>query len=96
MPENGREITQLNGLWTLQQVGCSQQHPARVPGTIISDLLTAGQIPDPYYRDNESKVQWVGEKDWTLARTFHFPNPSFDGNGFSCAAKDSIPLPQSA
>jgi beta-mannosidase len=73
MPENGREITHLNGLWTLQQGGSSQQFPARVPGTILSDLLTAGQIPDPYYRDNESKAQWIGEKDWTLARTFELP-----------------------
>ena len=37
--------------------------PATVPGTIHTDLLAAGLIPDPFWRDNELVLQWVGEKD---------------------------------
>jgi len=32
---------------------------------VHADLLTAGVIDDPYYRDNEARVQWIGETDWT-------------------------------
>lgn len=44
--------------------------PAKVPGCIHTDLLAAGRIPDPFYRDNEQAIQWVGETNWTYRRTF--------------------------
>ena len=34
------------------------------------DLMREGRIPDPFYRDNEHRVQWVGEADWTYMKTF--------------------------
>ena len=47
--------------------------PATVPGCIHTDLIAAGKIPDPFYRDNEKKLQWIGEKAWTYRRTFDVP-----------------------
>ena len=44
--------------------------PATVPGTIHTDLLANGLIPDPFWRDNEKRLQWVGEEDWTYRTTF--------------------------
>ncbi len=44
---------------------------ATVPGTVHSDLIAMDIIPDPFFRDNELKVQWVGEADWEYRRTFH-------------------------
>jgi beta-mannosidase len=44
-------------------------HAARVPGTVQTDLLAAHLMPDPYYRDNEAKVQWVGLADWEYRTT---------------------------
>jgi beta-mannosidase len=41
-----------------------------VPGCIHTDLLAAGKIPNPFYRDNEQTVQWVGEANWVFRRTF--------------------------
>jgi beta-mannosidase len=41
--------------------------PAIVPGTVHTDLMTAGRIPDPFYGLNELDVQWVGEADWLYA-----------------------------
>ncbi len=41
-----------------------------LPGDVHSALLEAGIIEDPYYGDNETKVQWVSEKDWIFKRTF--------------------------
>ncbi len=44
--------------------------PATVPGTVHTDLLAAGLIPDPFWRDNELRLQWIGEESWTYRTTF--------------------------
>lgn len=46
---------------------------AEVPGTVHTDLLANGKIEDPFYRDNELKVQWVSEVGWMYRREFHVP-----------------------
>lgn len=47
-----------------------QWHPAQVPGVVQTDLLENHLIPDPFYRDNESRLQWIGESDWEYQTTF--------------------------
>ncbi|HEY1731006.1 MAG TPA: glycoside hydrolase family 2 protein [Terriglobales bacterium] len=37
---------------------------ATVPGDVHLDLLHAGKIADPFYRDNESKLQWIEKAGW--------------------------------
>jgi beta-mannosidase len=54
----------LDGDWQFRQVGQEAWHPARVPGCVHLDLMAAGLIPDPFYRDNELRVQWVEKEDW--------------------------------
>lgn len=44
--------------------------PATVPGTVHTDLLANGLIPDPFWRDNETALQWIGEEDWVYRTTF--------------------------
>ncbi|MET0506188.1 MAG: hypothetical protein ABWZ85_12760, partial [Luteibacter sp.] len=38
--------------------------PATVPGAIQTDLLATNQIPDPFWRNNEPDLQWIGLNDW--------------------------------
>ncbi|MGG7464837.1 glycoside hydrolase family 2 protein [Plantibacter sp. YIM 135347] len=38
--------------------------PATVPGTVHTDLLAAGLIPDPYLELNELTLDWIGRTDW--------------------------------
>jgi beta-mannosidase len=64
------EKVSLNGRWQLHKTNETETIPATVPGCVHTDLLAAGKIPDPYYRDNELEVQWIGETDWTYRRTF--------------------------
>ena len=64
----------LGGGWTLSQAGTDEKFPAIVPGCVHTDLLAAGRIDDPFYRDNELNVQWVSEKTWTYSRTFDLPS----------------------
>lgn len=38
--------------------------PATVPGDVHLDLLKSGKIPDPFYRDDEAKLQWIEKARW--------------------------------
>ena len=38
--------------------------PGAVPGTVQSDLLSLGRIPDPFLEDNLAACQWVERLDW--------------------------------
>ena len=60
----------LDGDWQFRQVGQETWHPARVPGCVHLDLMAAGLIPDPFYRDNELRVQWVEKESWEYRREF--------------------------
>jgi hypothetical protein len=54
----------LNGEWQVSAIGHNDWIKATVPGCIHTDLMSAKRIPDPFFRDNERKVQWVGEQAW--------------------------------
>jgi beta-mannosidase len=45
-------------------------HPAQVPGVVQTDLQRSGLIPDPFDRDNEFRLQWIGLADWEYQTTF--------------------------
>ena len=63
----------LEGKWQVTEQGADDPFPAQVPGTIHSDLLAAGRIDDPFHRDNEMALQWIGDKDWVYDRNFDVP-----------------------
>ncbi len=44
--------------------------PCTLPGEIHSALLEQELIPDPYWSTNELDIQWVGQHDWILDKTF--------------------------
>jgi beta-mannosidase len=46
--------------------------PATVPGTVQTDLLAAGLIPDPYIDLNENYIAWIGECDFAYYTEFSF------------------------
>ena len=63
----------LDDNWTFRKPGDSIFMPAEVPGDIYSDLLKNEKIDDPYYRDNEKKIQWVEKEDWEYKKEFDVP-----------------------
>ena len=67
------ESIDLCGNWTVREAGRDSAIKATVPGCIHTDLLAAKVIPDPFYRDNEKQLMWIGEKDWIYSRTFSVP-----------------------
>jgi beta-mannosidase len=70
-------IFELDGGWKFRRAGTKDWLPARVPGTVHLDLMRNNIIPDPYLRDNESKIQWIGEVGWEYMKTFQFTEDHF-------------------
>jgi beta-mannosidase len=57
--------------WTFHEVGKPEWHPASVPGCVHTDLLSNKLIEDPFWRDNEKRLQWIGKTDWEYTTTFN-------------------------
>ncbi len=60
----------LNGTWVLQSDDVSESVRAIVPGNVHVDLLSAGKLTDPYFREQEREAQWVAERNWIFRRDF--------------------------
>ena len=65
----------LNGSWTLDVIAGDgsavySKVPATVPGSVYHDLLAAGQIEDPFWRDNETEALKLMEHSFRYARSF--------------------------
>src|SRR5687768_14998355 len=82
----------LNGEWTVRQDGDAERLLARVPGCIHLDLLSAGKIEDPFFRDNEKTVAWVAENDWIYEREFFVTEDLLreEHVRLSCAGLDTL------
>jgi beta-mannosidase len=65
------QIQTLTRDWQFRQVGTGEWMPANVPGSVHTDLLALGKIPDPFVADHEKDVQWVAEADWEYRIGFH-------------------------
>ena len=62
---SGADTVDLGSLeWRFREAGTGDWLPAAVPGCVHTDLLHSGLIEEPFYRDNETRIQWVGERDW--------------------------------
>src|SRR5215218_1032420 len=76
----------LDQAWTLEPVSgpvppdiaAAGPVPASVPGTVHTDLLAAGQIPDPYLDDNERRLAWIGSTDWRYQTSFDWAPDGHD------------------
>src|SRR5277367_3376224 len=69
-----RHSVDLNSGWEFRQLAPDattpvEWHPAKVPGDVHLDLMDNKLIPDPFYRDNEAKLQWIENADWEYRST---------------------------
>src|ERR1035438_4164674 len=69
-------VVTLDHGWQFRQITAGPQDaeagwlPATVPGDVHLDLLANKKIPDPFVRDNESKLQWVENESWEYRLNF--------------------------
>ncbi|MGB5434629.1 MAG: glycoside hydrolase family 2 protein [Maribacter sp.] len=63
----------LHQNWTFKKASDTLWNKATVPGTVHTDLIEIGEIPDPYYRLNEHDLQWIDKEDWEYKTLFTVP-----------------------
>ena len=64
------QIEQINNNWQFEQAGSGAYYDAEVPGCVHLDLYYNDLIEDPFFRDNENKLQWIEEENWVYRTTF--------------------------
>ena len=64
------EMKLLNKTWHFRQLDQKDWTPCAIPGFVHKILFENGDIPPLYYSQNESTLQWIGEKDWIFKCIF--------------------------
>jgi beta-mannosidase len=61
---------------------------ARVPGSVVDDLVRAGEVPSPYHERDSRHAEWTAGRHWIYRRYITaMPGAStlrFDGVDYSC------------
>ncbi len=65
--DHGWQFRQITGTPQASDAGWM---PATVPGDVHLDLLANKKIADPFYRDNEAKLQWIENASWEYRVSF--------------------------
>ena len=52
--------------------------PAKVPGTVHTDLIDNKIIEDPFFRLNEQEVQWIDKKEWRYKTNINIDLETFN------------------
>lgn len=56
--------------WTFNKQNEAKKYKATIPGTVHTDLFQNKIIPDPFYGDNEKKLQWIENENWEYETHF--------------------------
>jgi beta-mannosidase len=63
-------LVDLNGKWKMRRLHEPSWLEASVPGSVYHDLLNAGEMPDPFYREQEYEVLELSNDDYEYQRCF--------------------------
>lgn len=61
--ETGIQIQYVRD-WQFRKTGDTAWLPAEVPGCVHTDLLKNKLIDNPFFGDNEKKLQWIEKENW--------------------------------
>lgn len=64
------QTLELSENWTFKKSGDTEWLTAKVPGTVQEDLLRLDKIPNPFFANNEEKIQWIELENWEYQTTF--------------------------
>jgi beta-mannosidase len=65
--------------WLFKSMDDSLWLEASIPGTVHTDLFNQQRINDPFYRNNEKDLQWIGKKEWVYKKEFKFELDQLNG-----------------
>jgi beta-mannosidase len=59
--------------------------PARVPGSVVDDLMRAGLVPDVYFETQSRLAEWVSARTWVYRTRVSGPRTlEFEGVDYAC------------
>lgn len=67
-------LINLNGKWRMKKKNENEWIEASVPGSMYNDMLNAGKMGDPFFRDNELKTLELSNFDYEYERYFDVDN----------------------
>jgi beta-mannosidase len=70
LPNAFAQQRELNN-WQFRQLRTGRWMKATVPGTVHTDLYNNRMIPDPFFSDNETRLQWIDRADWEYETVFN-------------------------
>jgi beta-mannosidase len=73
--------------WEFRQADSATWRPVQIPVSIHTALRQNGLIDDPFYRDNEEKLQWIETKDWEFRCAFDVNPAVFERKHIELAFK---------
>ncbi|MDI1318158.1 glycoside hydrolase family 2 protein [Flavobacterium sp.] len=56
--------------WKFKQENKENWLPAKIPGTVHTDLLSNKVIEDPFFGTNEKQLQWIENENWNYKTSF--------------------------
>ncbi len=82
----------LNGEWGMTRGATGEKYTVCVPSDNFTQLFELGVIPDPYYKNNEKLVEWVGKEDWIYEKTFNLSDDDLNNRKvlLVCKALDTV------
>lgn len=66
-----RKVIEIKDNWKMHKFGNNMWYKATVPGCVHTDLIANKLIPDPFYRENEKRLQWIDKCSWEYATEFN-------------------------
>jgi beta-mannosidase len=61
--------------------------PAQVPGSVVADLVRAGEVPSPYHERDSRLAEWAADRHWVYRRRLTLGDEQtlrFDGVDYAC------------
>lgn len=87
-------ILELNGTWKFAEYGAenANEYTVDVPGSVLSGLLAAGAIEDPYFRENEYEARDLFYKDYVFYREFEVTEEDLEADKIDlvCEGIDTV------
>ena len=61
---------ELNNNWSFKKSTEKKWLPAKVPGSVYTDLIAQKIIPNPFYGTNNERLHWIDTSNWEYQHNF--------------------------
>ncbi len=82
----------VNNSWEMHRVGDDDWITATVPGSVYGDLLQAGKMEDPFWKDNEIEALKLMDYDYEYRTSFSCDDSCWGRKRLSFGLKGWTPL----